>query len=59
MSKAPIAPPAMAPMKRAGAKMPPAPPLEYENTVAASFIRHNGMRTVTASLPASAALTVS
>ena len=35
-------------MNSAGAKMPPAPPLEYEKTVAANFAAHrNGQRSKT------------
>ncbi len=58
MSRAPIAPPAIPPIIRAGAKMPPAPPLEYENTVAAILSRQRVTSTATVSFPASAALRV-
>ena len=37
-----------------GAKIPPAPPLEYDETVARSFIRHRHSSTFTTSLPDSA-----
>ncbi len=46
-------------MNRAGAKMPPAPPLPYENTVATSFIAQSASMTLTPMLPASATLSVS
>ena len=38
-------------MKSEGAKMPPAPPLEYENTVATSFATHSTSMTCTREVP--------
>ena len=48
----------MPPIKSAGAKMPPAPPLEYEVTVAASFSTHNAIIAVTGIVPLKACVKV-
>src|SRR5208282_6709099 len=57
-SRYPTAPPSMAPMKSAGAKMPPEPPLAYELTVEASLRTQKTAMAVTVILPVSARVRV-